>query len=66
MRSAKKTSPASVLSRGRRFAVVVVMGLLMGAVALPTPSLAASGPSQTIHVQHGILGGSGENPPGPE
>jgi len=66
MRSAKQTSPSSVLRRGRRFVVVVVLGLLVGGTALPTPSLAAAKLAPTVHIQHYSDGGSGENPPGPE
>ena len=57
-----------MLRRGRRFVVVLVLGLLVGGTALPTPSLAAAKPvpASHINVQHYADGGSGENPPGPE
>jgi hypothetical protein len=63
MRSAKKATPSSAVWRkSRRLAVILVLGLLVGASALPTSASAASQPA--VHVQHMADGGSGESPPG--
>jgi hypothetical protein len=63
MRSAKKTPLSSAVRRkSRRLAVILALGLLVGASALPTSASAASTPA--VHVQHLAEGGSGESPPG--
>jgi hypothetical protein len=63
MHSAKKTTLSSAVRRkSRRLAVILVVGLLVGASVLPTSAYAASQP--TVHVQHMADGGSGESPPG--
>jgi hypothetical protein len=64
MRSAKKTTLSSAVRRkSRRLAVILVLGLLVGASVLPTSAYAASKPS--VQVTHMAAdGGSGESPPG--
>ena len=58
MKSAQKTA----LLKSRRLAVILVLGLLVGASTLPTSVDAASAPS--VHVPQLVRGGSGESPPG--
>lgn len=53
------------LRKAKRFAVVLVLGALLGATAVPAPTYAA-GTHVNVHVSvpHLAEGGSGDGPPG--
>ena len=66
MSSASKTTLSNVARKSRRLAVILALGLLVGASVLPASAYADSAPTTPVHVTHIADGGSGDNPPGPE